>query len=1274
MVFFRNDQIRKRTRFVVFISGLAMLVTPELSAQSAAIPIRSSAKISRGQAAAMGAKLLQEQQAARARSVPSPGNRPSNAAQSKQKNSDPRLKLILQMQLDRSPPAILRAWALEHNPSGQTTRAEPPGPDDPDELKKQALIREVTGFQQDVTLGRWENAAKFLQAISDREVARQIYSAILTKLMSPPTPTAGVPATGIPPNALPQAVPTPVPGVQPVDHVIAPEDLIGLIRLAPGGVKEKDLTFLGSLLVKSIQQGYEIAGLAKQLESGISNMGGSDPRNRLRAARMLLNGNQPALARKFIRPLKEAIADKDIDSIVLYSRIVERLYQSEGKPGLLEDAWQANQAVLSMPRVKPGDLQSALEKAVQLAPKVNESIGQAWLIESFTSEPARGIRILSGIGQAVSNASQTSIQNPAARLDSLKLQKLAVEKLLEAAPDKAKQWRMTLDLLALNWLKEARTTQIYARSSGRPIFRRDRYGNIYYASQDELMGRVSSSQRPRPVSVQDILDVQPGKAWFDNLSDDLKLQFQEILARLYLKNAEEAKAFPVIENVATMDPKRAKVLVDEFLRVWTRNHNPNEDRANRNQYVYFFGFEQRANSIPLTRSKQQRNLRELKEWIARLKKMNLEEIDEEALVRAFTSCHSTAEVYRLEDIEEVFGSVQKLKPNTIAGLVQKMRTNLSTAWRQPRVQEAKKTNRKEPEIQREVLRGYDVAASITREALFQNPKSWELLLAKACITFDHNSYQQEIKKSSEFTQKQKDVFREFARAAKAYADQVPTMDEDQQSTEVYDLWFYASLGACDLALLTHEKLSVESQFSEIRKAIDALPGEAPARHLAQFANKLFTRMSPLKPEMKYRYLKGGFAIVGDHPDAAEARKVFEYYNDLVTEIRLQTVIDGSDVVGQKPFGMFVNLYHTEEVERESGGFGKYLQNQNALSYAYNYGRPPNDYRDAFETSAIAALSEHFDVISVTFEDEKNLESREAPQDGWRITPYAYILLKSRGPEVDIIPPIRMDLDFLDTSGYAVLPIESKAIPLDTQSQAEPRPIRNLKIVQSLDERRSGDGKLVLEVKATARGLVPDFENILKFEDSGFEVVETQDQGVSVSAFDPESNDIQVISEREWLIELKADDDAGIPDRFQFCSALDPETAMSFKRYVDADLIDVEPVVSLENQYGRSRRDWIFWVLGGIPLVAILIGLLLAVMKSPGTEPQQKYQRPAEVNPLSVISLLKQIRQSESLDPDQLKQLDHSIEQIEQHFFFTEQSQAPDLEQEIGRWLAVANRR
>lgn len=1173
----------------------------------------------------------------------------------------PRLTETLLMQFNRSPVSVLKAWSLRNNPPAPEKKTPiPPGPDTPAEIleRTQKLVKQ---FEQDIILNEWAAAKKFLTGFEDKEEAKEAYLFLLQKLSSFPI-TSGVSSSMS-------------RGVTPDDHVIKPDDLLGLIDIAPMELEKANFQTIGRLLSRSQRQGYDLVDFLAKLKMGTEDLGGEDPIKRLNAATVLVSANLPVEAMEFLKSPEEAFKDKDVETLMLLSSASRSQYSSTRKPELLESAWKINQMVLALPEIEDAEKNKALQVAVSLAPKVREELGQTWMDASFTSDPKRGIQIIAGIGEATFNGQVTNRTSPASRIEGLKLQKTCVETLLRSAgkTEKADDWYQTIDLLAMSWLKEATFSQMYAQSSGVSSFRRDRYGNIFYANDDEMMGMVSqqsSRNRPVPINVRDVLELRPEGEWFEGISDNLKSKFRETYARLFLKNSEEDKAFPLIETITAKDKKLGKSLIEEFLTVWTRNHNPNASNNNRNSYIYFFGFEQRANSIPLTRSKQQRNLVELKKWIARMRKLELDDIDEEKLVRAFTTCHSTAEVYRIEDIEEVFGSIDTLKSSTIAGLVQKMRTNLTTSWRKPATQQQSNTNRKEPEIKKEVLRGYDVAEKMVRNALMQDAENWELKLAKACVIFDKNSYAQEVQKSSEFTLKQKQVYGQFAEAAETYAKAVETLEEDEQNTKVFDLWFYAALGACDLSQLDHKKLSAEPQFKLIRQAIDKLPGESPAKHLSQFANRLFTRMSPLKPEMKYRYLKGGFEIVGDHKDAWEAKKVFQYYNDLVTEIQLRTEIDGSDIIGEKPFGMFVHLYHTEEVERESGGFAKYLQNQNNMQYAYNYGRPTNDYRDAFETSAISALSEQFEVISVTFEDEKNLESREDVIPGWRITPYAYILMKARGKEVDMIPPVKLDLDFLDTSGYAVLPIESKAIPVDTTSDiVEARPMTDLEITQTLDERRAGEGKLVLEVKATARGLIPDFDEILKLDSSEFEPIDEQDQGVSVSAFDPESNEIQMVTEREWLIELKAKDDVGKPKEFEFCETKVPDATLSFKRYEDADLVDVEPIVSLENDYGQASRAWIYWLAGGVPLALILIGLVVVVARMPTAEVARKYSVPAEVTPLNVISLLKQIRGDEKLSIEQQRQLDSSIDDIEQHFFYTQTGDAPDIDEIARQWVS-----
>ena len=212
-----------------------------------------------------------------------------------------------------------------------------------------------------------------------------------------------------------------------------------------------------------------------------------------------------------------------------------------------------------------------------------------------------------------------------------------------------------------------------------------------------------------------------------------------------------------------------------------------------------------------------------------------------------------------------------------------------------------------------------------------------------------------------------------------------------------------------------------------------------------------------------------------------------------------------------------------------------------------------------------------------------MNSKATEEHGWRYTPYAYVLLKARSPEIDKPPLLRLDLDFLDTSGFVILPTESPVVPIDAGAKSPPaRPFTKLQLTQILDERQSKDGKLILEVKGVALGLVPDFDEILDLKSPGFHVVKTEDQPVSVSRFDPDSADNVIVSERGWLVTLQADEGLPkIPDQFAFAKAKLDEVEMTYQRYADADLAAAQPVVSLEQRYGEPSRAWIIWARGAV---------------------------------------------------------------------------------------------
>ncbi len=543
---------------------------------------------------------------------------------------------------------------------------------------------------------------------------------------------------------------------------------------------------------------------------------------------------------------------------------------------------------------------------------------------------------------------------------------------------------------------------------------------------------------------------------------------------------------------------------------------------------------------------------------------------------------------------------------------------------------------------------------------------------------DENNYRQELDPSSDFSRERREALEEFAKAAHLYAASLPDLEEKDHSIEPFTMWFYAGLGASDLGAVKAEMVADAKQPALIKDALATLPGEAAQEHLDQFANALFTRMSAANPAVKFSYLKAGFEIIGDHEQAHEARKVFDYYRDLVTEIKLDAQIDGPAEIGvDTPFGVLVQLRHTREIERESGGFGRYLQNQNngGMMFSYNYGRPLENYRDKFQKAATDALNENFEVLSVTFEDEK-VNSKATSEYGWRVTPYAYLLLKARSPKVDRLPPLRLDLDFLDTTGYAVLPVETPSLVLDAGSEpSEPRPYRNLNIVQTLDERQAKEGKLILEIKATAQGLVPDLDDILKPGSEGFSIAKTEDQGLSVARFDPDSDDTVITSERLWLVTFQGEENLeALPRSFHFAEVLDSDAETTYQRYVDADLAEVEPVVSLEQTYGETRNLWIWWALGGLAAVVVLSVLAVAISLA-----ESRRKRPPgsacrrRITPFTVLGLLRDIEQNNGLSPVQKQELATSIQSLERHYFAEPSAQEPDLRAVAERWVRGAAR-
>ena len=1144
--------------------------------------------------------------------------------------------------------------------------------DETTSTSKDPFDRQLKTFQRNVTLGDWPAAGAFLDELPEDE-GKALYTKLVQTLPNPSAPTPQPSPNGS--GMVMMSQPVNPQFMEP--NVVSHEDVIAITDIAPVELDEALLNGLGRLLSAAIGQGHAVEDFTARAEAELNEPEDQRALTRRQVAKLLMAAGRAVEVGPFLPSIEEAEAEDDREALNLLSRHFLAMHADDTKGGHLEAAWKVNQAVLAVGEVDESEKEQALTRAVELAPQVDEQYGRAWLVESFTDRPDRGMEIIAAIGKTAGQGLQSRPMDTDGRLKALELQKNAVEALLDAAPDRVDDWSEQLKLLAMAWLAEAEHSRQFDTSSSLgPRMMRDPFGNYYYNQPgDESMQMRMMAQNnnmPQPLRVGDVLKVRPEGAWLEQIDEALAPKFATVFAQLYLKVGEDAEAFPFVERLADTHPDRATDLAEEFLRVWTRNHDPNAARSYTNPYYYMYGFERRAESIPLTRSKQERNLEELADWVRRLRALPIGELDEQLLANAFTSSHSQAEVYRVEAIEEVFGSLDAQGPKTLAALVQQMRTNLGGVWQMPATQETAKTRRREQDIRAEVMRGFDVARAVVDAGLGRHPGNYALIQAGAAVEHDFNNYLQQLEEDPGFAPRRLEALDRFDEAADAYAAAVPELSEDEETVDVFQQWFAAGLGAVDLGQIKPEHQADPKQPPKIKAAIESLPGPAAKRHMDMFANSIFNRLSSVGPALKSRYLDAAFAIVGDHPQAAEARKVHDYYKDLITELKLDTHVDGSTDVGSgTPFGLFVDLRHTPEIERESGGFGRYLQNQNAgTTYYYNYGRPLEDYRDKFEEAARRALDEHFVVHSVTFQPE-DVHSRATERTGWRVTPYAYVLLEARGPEIDTIPPLRLDLDFLDTSGYVILPIESPGLPIDAGGDADPRPFDHLEITQTLDERQADDGRLILEVKAVAQGLVPELDDLLEIQSEGLNVVEVEDQGLSIARFDPEAEDTVVVSERTWTVDLAADDaEAGTPETFHFATLKVDDAEAIYQRYDDADLAEVAPVIDLQERYGGRDLRWLWATFAAIGLLAIA-ALVYALRPRRRVEAAERFRVPEPVTPFTVLGLLRDIERHNGFPSPQHEELVATIGNLESHYFLRPGGPEPDLGAIARDWVVRA---
>jgi hypothetical protein len=1166
-----------------------------------------------------------------------------------------RLQELLKLQFDRRPQSVIQAIAKKTG--------------------SHVLTNAVQQFQLDIVAGDWQAAGEFLKQLSPEHAAK-VYKHLLQALQRGPQ---GGPPGMAPPHEIGDGhvhVQMPGPPGQQAGPVLLPEDVLALAEIAPGELTDENAEALGKLLSRALSKGHFIEPLIARLQTGLSQIGGEDPKKRELAVKLLVSANRLRDAGHFLPPLEPAIKNKEVKALDLHARFLTAQGKEASESAKLLQAWDLTQMILSETGTNTvKEREQGLTRALELMPLISKQVGTNWLRESFAKRPEQGMAILASLSSAVTQPAQG--RDAESRRKNLELQRRIIDELLSIAGAQVQPWQPALNILALAWVQEAdltKTRYINQRNMRRQTF--DPYGNpIYYG--DYPQPPQNPNELP-PIAPEQLLPTAPSQSWLAALEKSLTPKVQMAMAELHFKAEEETKAVPYIAAVAAVQPKTALKLANDLLQSWARSRDPNQQQNMYGPRYYYgpYGYMQQMGT-PLTRAMQVRNITELSNLLKELRALPIGDLDEKVVVGAFTAAHSQAEVFRVEDIEAVFGTMGSMRAEILSELLQTMRQRLAGQWRMPQIQQMAKTKRTDKEIETEVMRGYELVSQLIQAALDRSPNEWRLHLVQAAATYDWAEFDYGKKVDlAIYTEKRDRAFGAFEKAAQLYTDQLGGIPEKDQSPQVFQQWFNANLGASDLSYITRQQEPSTNNLAKIRAAILALPGDAAERHMAAFAKALGESSNSLKPDLKARYLRAGLKITGEHPAAIEARKLVTYYDDLLQEIFLDVRVDGETTVGHgQPFGIYVALRHTEAVGREAGGnFNKYLQNQQNMNFWYNpYGQQPVNYRDDFEKQIREKLGEGFEILAVTFNDKKT-QSRGYGRPGWREFLLAYVTLKAKDASVDKVPSLQLDLDFFDRRGQVVLPVESQVQLIDARPARVPlRPLRKLSVLQILDDRDLEAGTLSLEIKASGHGIVPELKELFDTALPGLKLDKEEDQGMVFTKIDSDGDTPSPVCERNWILKYSVAGSSGLSS-FQFPKPKRDGVELAFKRYADADLVEVKNDVALAGIALQPVKWWLWGPLAAIVLVGIGGFVWRATRQTEGRAAEIfAYDLPPHITPFSVLSLLRRMEQDSKLrlGEERRRELAQTIHDLEKHFFSRRDhnGSSPELEEIAREWVS-----
>ena len=1060
------------------------------------------------------------------------------------------------------------------------------------------------------------------------------------------------------------------------------EDVFALADAAPGELNDLELRKIGQMLGQVVAPN-ESFWIAERLARGTERLGGKDPARRLAAGRVLLAGGFRDLAKAYLPDGADLdkVADEGLRQEIAAFLAAEQATELAQRDQISR-IWSDNVALLrSEKKVNDWEKTKAAGEMLRVLTQVSPAVLSGTFADLMRSQPDAALKLVGGLSRKIQNETHAAA---AQRIDNLRAQTVLANLIAENPEAASGSWRQVLALMAESWMTEVENS--FSRQAGVPR----RGGNT----------RNGSSE----IDPEEMLLLAPAGKWQAALPADLRARFDASLARAIIVSANFELAADRIVELARRHPAAGVALAEDFLLAWGQAHNPQLPEELRRRY----GLPEDAR-IPITPVMMERNIESLARMMEVFRKAGVAPRDQAKVVNAFDLAYSNAEAYRDSHIERVFGATAKMDEQLFFLLAQRMHANLGDRWRRADVQRGNLTRRNEAQTYAMAEAGYGSLLKIIDEWQAGRPDAYKALLLGAVVLndwADFESFQdlaplepaRRLVLAKEKALRSQDYFQ---RAADAYGRQVVRLPANEYSIEPYLSWFNAVLGIGSTGQVNLGKPMNRAALGRIRAAILALPGKLAPTHMGQLAKTLNGRLNdsnnPMHEDLKYRYLASTLVVTKDDPFSLGLKKRSDYLDELLSEIRLQTRVDGPNTVGaNQEFGLIVSVVHTEAMGRVAR-FGQYLSNDPSAVAAASKrrgqqaakGPEPQGPRDEFEKKLTEGLAPFFDIRSITFA-APDVKSRPTSRPGWEETPLAYVLVRAKDASVDKIPPVQMELRFIDLSGPVTIPATSAETLLKVAGgKAAPRPADKVEVTQTLDTRQFAiNGSLSLEVSATASGLVPELDDLLDLAPLAALAKVRQ-----VTVIDPlmvkELNTwgekVAPRTERRWSITLDgdairaADKASDVP----FPTVKAANTTTVWRTYQDIDpivlskasvLLDRVKVAQGAGYVPPAVEDLSAYLYAGIAAVVASIAWLIFRKRDTGPRPPRArdvFKLPAAIDGFSVVALLRKLGSSPlvKFTAAQQAELQQDIERVQTGCFGGTATLSPaDLKSLAEKWL------